>query len=54
MSRGRLGGYGTDNLAAGVGCGFILIWLTGILAFFGFWGFVLYLAWKLVTHITGG
>jgi hypothetical protein len=38
----------TSGVATFIGC-----WLLVLLANVGFWGFVLYLAWKLVTHITG-
>ena len=32
---------------------FLVVWLLGAAAFVGFWGFVLYLAYTLVMHLTG-
>jgi hypothetical protein len=43
-----------DRLGKGAGCFGLVVWLGFMSLIVGFWGFVLYLAWELVTHITGG
>lgn len=51
---GRWRGGEVRDISPSIGYVFVLIWLAGATFFVGFWCFVLYLAWKLISHVTGG